>query len=241
MGDYRVVFCEVKDISPPIRDLMADLYLRYYEGTDRQLFHADLQQKREVLLLYAEDTLVGFTTLEFYDFTWQGRDLLVVFSGDTIVEREHWGQQALAFAWIQRMGELKRRHPECPLYWFLIVKGHRTYRYLPAFAKSFYPHWAEDREDLRPLADALARLKFGDDYNPATGVIEFKNSRGHLRADLAFPDEEERAKAPVRFFLRRNPGYLEGQELVCLCELADENLKPLSRRLFAKETAGCPA
>ena len=72
------------------------------------------------------------------------------------------------------MGALKREHPDTPLYWFLLVKGHRTFRYLPVFGKSFYPHWSVDRDDLRPLADALALEMFPDDYNPATGVVEFE-------------------------------------------------------------------
>ena len=36
----------------------------------------------------------------------------------------------------------------------------------------------------------------------------------------------------MAFFLRSNPGYLRGEELVCLTELASDNLRPLARRVF---------
>jgi hypothetical protein len=75
------------------------------------------------------------------------------------------------------MGTFKRQDPLTRLYWLLLVKGHRTFRYLPVFGKSFYPHWSFDRSDLRPLADALALELCPDDYNPRTGVMEF-SSRG---------------------------------------------------------------
>ena len=78
-------------------------------------------------------------------------------------EQRRSSQQALAFDWISRMGAIKRAHPERPLYWLLLVKGHRTFRYLPLFAKSFFPHWSIDRSDLKPLADELASAMFPRD------------------------------------------------------------------------------
>ncbi len=237
MGEYRTSIISVKDLTQHTRELMSDLYLTYYEGSDRRLFHTDLDRKSEVLLLYAAEKFIGFTTLHLYDYVWQGQTILVVYSGDTIVEPKYWGQHTLAYAWIRRMGELHRTHPERKIYWFLIVKGHRTYRYMPVFGKSFYPHWSEDRLDLKPLADALAQAKFGADYNARTGVVEFQTSKGHLRPDLARPTEEEMGKDAVQYFIKRNPRYLIGHELVCLCEITEENMKPLTRRVFTSGDA----
>ena len=195
---------------------------------------ADLKEKTEILLLLHEGQLVGFTSLLVYSSQWQGEQIRIVYSGDTVVDRRHWGQQALAFAWITRMGELKGQAPECPLYWFVIVKGHRTFKYLPTFGKSFHPHWSEPRTDLKLLADTLAKEKFGDVYNAETGVVEFTESQGHLREAIAYPTEEEMTKASVQFFLKANPHYLQGHELVCLCELDEHNMKPLTKRIFRK-------
>jgi hypothetical protein len=224
----------VAALDEPLKRQMASLYLASYEATSEALFLHDLAQKHEVLLLYAGDELVGFTTLKMLEREWLGRPIHVVYSGDTVVEREHWGQQALAFSWIARMGELKREQPDVPLYWLLLVKGHRTFRYLPVFGKSFHPHWSIDRSDLKPLADALASEMFPGDYNPETGVVEFSRSRGHLKAHLAEPVPTELEREGVRFFLERNPGYRRGHELVCLCEVEEPNMKPLTLRLFRK-------
>lgn len=234
-SQYSTSFAPVRSLLGTQRAEMAKLYLSCYEASSESVFLHDLATKDEALIVRAGEQLIGFTTLRTFERDWQGARLRFVYSGDTVVDRQHWGQQALAFAWIQRVGELRRERPDCPLYWFLLVKGHRTFRYLPAFARSFHPHWREDQEHLKTLADALALEMFPDDYNPSTGVVEFEPSRGQLKPDIAQPAAAARSREDVRFFLARNPGYARGHELVCLCELDDHNLKPLARRLFRKQ------
>ncbi len=216
---------------------MANLYFSHYDASDESRFFSDLNNKTEVLLINSEERLIGFTSLQLFDWEWEKHTINIVYSGDTIVDPAHWGQQALAFAWIARMGELKQQKPKISLYWLLIVKGHRTYRYLHTFAKSFYPHWSQKHTDLAALADALARKKFGNEYNPTTGVVEFAQSQGHLRTEIAEATVAEQQKEAVKYFLKRNSNYRIGYELVCLCELATDNLKPLSRRIFTKGMA----
>jgi len=234
-GSPTARFVPVSALDRDTRQRMCALYLANYDGSSAALFHHDLDGKEEALLVEHGGRLVGFTTLRLFDHDWCGRRLRIVYSGDTVVERAHWGQQALAFAWIRRMGAIKRACPDQPLYWLLLVKGHRTYRYLPAFARDFYPHWNAPHDELKPLVDALATRMFAPDYNPASGLIEFPTSHGHLKADLAQPDPDELERESVRYFLARNPGYTRGHEMVCLCALERDNLKPLTRRLFDKD------
>lgn len=231
---YRSILVAVSALSPEIVQRMSELYLDNYEGSSQARFLEDLHEKDEVLLLDFQGALVGFTTLVVYEVTWKNQPVRIVYSGDTIVSPRHWGQQELAFSWIERIGQIKRESPSTPLYWFLLVKGHRTFKYLPVFGKTFFPHWEIDRSDLKPLADQLALAKFGNDYNPAIGVVEFPVSRGHLRPHIAAPSEEELAKASTRFFIKKNPGYTKGYELVCLCELELSNMKPLTARIFQR-------
>jgi hypothetical protein len=63
-------------------------------------------------------------------------------------------------------------------------------------------------------------------------VVSFPSSRGHLKAEWAVIEETEASRRDVAFFLRSNPGYAGGDELVCLTELASHNLRPLARRVF---------
>ena len=237
-SDYRTEFVAVRALDDERIREMAALYLQHFDASSESLFRDDLADKDEVLLLRHGDELAGFSAVKFYERDWNGSPVRIVYSGDTIVAPAHWGQQRLAFDWITRTGRLKRESPTLPLYWFLLVKGHRTFRYLPIFSRSFFPHWQSAPPALKALADQLAGERFGADYNATTGVVEFETSRGHLRDDLALPDDGELARPAVRFFLERNPGYRRGHELVCLCELDVDNLKPLAARLFRKGLDG---
>lgn len=211
---------------------MCALYLSCYEATTQELFERDLLSKDEALLLHFGARLVGFTTLRVFGTVWQGEEIRVVFSGDTVVARQHWGQQTLSMNWVRRMGQIKRLQPGKRLVWLLLVKGHRTYRYLQVFAKTFHPREGEHDASLAGLANHLAGQQFHEDYNPASGVVEFEPSRGQLKRDLAEPRPDEMSRAGVAYFLQRNPGFRRGHELVCVCDLEEGNMKPMTLRLF---------
>lgn len=234
MADLRGRVERVGDLSQKTRAAMFALYEHYYGGTNRELFLNDLSEKQYVVMLRdCDGALQGFSSIKFWQEDFDGKPVRIIYSGDTIVQRDHWGQQALAFTWVQFSGALKSDAPEIPLYWFLLVKGHRTYRYLRAFYRVFYPACNRPTPpDAKALMDQLAARKFGACYNAGSGVVHFPQSRGHLKPDWAEVPEKDRRRPDVRFFLERNPGYTQGDELVCLAEISHENQNPLMARLF---------
>ena len=229
---YQVVFRTIPELNLDERESISALYLSYYDESSHEKVWADLKNKSEILLLLTDNKIVGFTTYQLYDTLFKNRVVKIIYSGDTIVHHEHWGQQKLGFAWIKRLGEFYKEFDHMPFYWFLIVKGHRTYRYLPAFSNTFYPHWEIDRSDLKALLDDLAKEKFQNSYDEKLGIIHYHTSQGQLKSDYADPTPREKEHPAVKFFLEKNPGYKEGDELVCLCEINDENFKPLTKRLI---------
>jgi hypothetical protein len=218
---------------------MFELYDSYYDASSRAQFEADLSNKHFVVMLREPSgALAGFSTLAVLEAEIGGKCLRAIYSGDTIIDHAHWGTQALAFTWIRFAGSIKAWAKQLPLYWFLIVKGHRTYRYLSAFSIDFHPHWqAPTPERARAIIDALASRRFGCAYDAARGVVSFPESRGHLRPEWADIEAAEAVRPDVAFFLRSNPGYRHGDELVCLTELASGNLRPLARRVFEQGLA----
>jgi hypothetical protein len=234
------VLHDAASLDKAVSQEMFSLYERYYEGVSYRRFSADLADKDRVLLLRdAVGTLQGFSTLTVYERNFLGDSVRILFSGDTVVDEQHWGQQALALSWLRLAGEIKAQCPERPLYWFLISKGHRTYRYLSAFSRAFYP--APEREmptQMRDLMAFLATDRFGAAYDADDGVLRFTESHGHLRSVYAQVSDAHRRLPQVDFFLRSNPGYTRGDELVCLCELSADNLQPIARRAFL--AGACP-
>ncbi|WP_416002171.1 hypothetical protein [Citrobacter portucalensis] len=228
MADYRAYFQKISTLTNVRREQMAEIYFQSYAGSDLSCFLADLGNKDETLLLEYRGQLVGFSNIQFYEY----EQAIIVYSGDTIVMPEHWKQQMLHRVWIMRMGLLKTQTPNKKLYWFLLVKGIRTYKCLKVFARTFYPHWVNHEPELQHLASHLAAEKFGSLYNAQTGVVECPEHYGYLKESLARIPDSLHSKPEVDFFLRKNPHYSLGHELVCLCELTQENFATRYQKWF---------
>ena len=226
-------------IGDALRTEMFRLMQRYYANVCAARFAEDLAAKTCALVLRDRHGLAGFTTLRVFDFEHGGRTRRIVFSGDTIVDHRHWGEQELARCWLGEIGRITRAGPDVPLYWFLIVKGHRTYRYLPAFARDYVPRAEQRGGDaaLVAMRNALAAHLYPGAFDAQTGLIRFAEARGNLQADWSEPSAREAALPDVAYFLSANPGYRSGDELACLCSLARGNMRPRAQRWFDADWA----
>lgn len=226
-------------LEEALRDEMYALFARVYEGTDRGRFGADLDAKRDVILLRdAGGRIAGFTTLAVIDEIDQGRKVRIVFSGDTLVDPRHWGTQALNFAWIRHIGRIADEAPDVPIYWLLISKGFRTYRYLSAFAHDYVPRRVGANDPaLSGLRDRLAKRLFGAGFDPERGIVTHDPPRDRLAPDLAALPRTGPRTEEAQFFASANPGFRQGDELVCLCPLDRANMRPFARRLLRRVTA----
>ena len=241
MANLSAIYYEIDMLDNALRRSMFALLERYYDAVSMERFLHDLESKTLAILLHDSDgKLQGFSTLELMFFETDDGPAAAIFSGDTIISHQHWGEQQLSYAWCYYAGQIKEQNPDVPLYWFLIVKGHRTYRYLPAFTRKFYPNYRnETPPNLQKIADQLATAKFADAYRPAAGIVHFPQSRGHLRSEWAEPDDDIKIRPNVAFFLQANPGYTAGDELVCLTELCEQNMRFVSRTAFMEGMDSC--
>src|SRR5438046_5094218 len=208
------------------RERLFALYEMYYEGAERQRFFHDLDEKDRVILLIDGDGIVGFSTQKVFAFD----RVRVLFSGDTIIDPRHWGTQELVRAWCRFAGRTKAEASDLPLYWFLISKGHRTYMYLPLFFHRFHPSCDHEPDDFeRDLMHRLGNAKFGDRYNPASGLIDERAPLDRLKPEIDSALDRTRNRH-VAFFVDRNPHYADGVELLCLTEISADNMRSFARR-----------
>jgi hypothetical protein len=203
---------------------MYELMGAHYEAVPWERFEKDLSSKDEVLVLHdAGGNLRGFTTIA-WNPSGHCEEGDVMFSGDTIIDRCCWGTQELVRAFCRRAGEWQARSGR-RLFWLLISKGYRTFLYLPLFARRFHPHPQNLEIEWAAIASRVAAVMFGDAWKADEGVIRFAFSQGHLREELADIKPEGDKHPMIRFFLERNPGYRLGEELLCLAEMTESNLK----------------
>ena len=222
------------------RDAMFALMAESYEHVARDRFEADLDAKDTVLLLREKKTGVirGFSTQTVFQCAPRGRRERAIFSGDTIIAASHRGTQELVRAWFRYAGRVLAAEPETPLHWLLISKGYRTYLYLPIFFTTYQPHDSlEATPEDRDLMDTLAKTRFGSAYDRAAGVIRFNGRLGNLTENLAKTPASRSDDPKVAYFLKRNPGYTVGEELVCVARISPENTRGMARSLLLEGMA----
>ena len=210
---------------------MYGLLAASFEGVTRERFEADLAEKPWVLLLEDEQGLRGFSTLLLYETSLPGEGACtVIYSGDTIVDPAAWGSAALPRCWIAAVRRLREEHPQGRLWWLLLTSGFRTYRFLPVFWRDFWPRWdAGTPPDIQTRIDTLAEDRLGGIYRD--GIVRFPEPQ-KLRGELAEVPSGRKLDPHVAFFLERNPGWVDGDELVCLTEIAEDNLTAAGRRMW---------
>lgn len=217
---------------------MLDLMDAHYEGVTRDGLLEDLRAKERVILLTRNGVLRGFSTQTWF---WHGTGaerVRVVFSGDTIIDRNDWGSPALAVAWGRMMLELMDEHPDAGLYWLLTSKGYKTYRFLTVFFRDFIPKLGGSPDArISALRNAIAGERFGARYDAATGILRAEPGAQRLRQGVADLDERRLRDPQIGHFQQLNPGHAQGDELVCLARFHPDNLHPyILRQLRAGES-----
>jgi hypothetical protein len=208
------------------------LYEQFYTNTDYQRFLHDFNEKQWLIRMMDGERLIGFSTQQIISHTINNKPARFLFSGDTIVDPAFWNSSHLAGAFGHLFLHIIREDSS-PLYWFLISKGFRTYRFLPIFFNNFYPAFTQENKTLKPVLDSIADLKFGNCYDPETELVTFPNKKEYLTESLAEIPQSRRKDPHINFFLKRNPNYREGTELACITPLSENNLTKCGNRVIS--------
>jgi hypothetical protein len=227
---------EVDRLQARERDAMFQLLDGMFANVRRDAFDADLAAKQWVLRVHDPSTcdLVGFSTQVLFGPDQIGEAARVLYSGDTVVAREYWGDVALANVWGRLALDLIDRYRDEPLYWLLTSKGFRTYRYLPMFFHEWYPR----RECTTPPYELQLIRKLGaylspHNFDPQSQVIIASAGKDFVRPGFSEPIGRAASDENVRYFLDRNPHYDRGDELCCLAPLTRENFTRAAYRVIA--------
>ena len=222
------------------RKAMFALFDRYYERISYTRFLADLEAKDIVVLARRTDgEIAGFSTASFHQLDVDGQSIQYFFSGDTVLDAAHWGESGSMRALFREAGRRKARSPQERLFWFSIFNGHRTFRVLPNFFREFVPGTGDGpNPELVSIRYAIARDRYGTQFDGATGLVDFGRSLGNLRSKWALLDEAAQRSRYAALFRSLNPHADRGVELACLAEFDLSNMKRYAATAFAEGLRG---
>lgn len=224
----------IENLDPDDRAAMYTLLDAHFKGVNPETFAADLARKNWVILLKDDSTqiLQGFSTLFLQQTMLAQEPCAVVYSGDTIVDPGVWTSSTLARSWIAAVNQLRQQYTQGKLFWLLICSGYRTYRFLPIFWREFYPRYNEiTPPHISAFMAFLADSYYQQAYDSVSGIVRLAQPQ-ILRESLIGIPAGRQSDPHIRFFEAKNPGYLQGDELVCLTEIQPDNLTRAGQRMW---------
>ena len=225
----------VSSLKSAQREGLWALFSQFYEHVERASFLADLEAKDDIILLWSPaGTVAGFSTLQLQALPVSSLpgeeasagELLVVFSGDTIIEPRYWGQTALQVAFFHYVVNVKQQHRDEQVYWHLISKGYKTYLLMTRNFPNCWPRVGRETPALpAKILDHISRERFGSAWYPGRGIIQHAASMGRLREQVAPIGEPLLADPDIAFFVAHNPGHVDGDELSCLAAVDEDFIR----------------
>ncbi len=207
-------------VSPETARDMWRLFDRYYSGIGPERFESDFRAKDTVFVIRDGIRVVGFNSLKIVPID----GLRVMYAGDMLIAAEVRGLASAAFfrAWAAALWK------KCD-WWCALASGPRTFRIPYVMFNRVTPNEIEDETpEETALRHQLARREYGTAYDARTGVVRLPGAYVQKGADA-----EVREDYPLDdFFKTRNPGWIQGDELVSLVCLHPENWSRRARRLL---------
>ena len=197
---------------------MFKVFCRYYENTSLEQFISDLNRKSGAFIIRRkiDDAIVGFSTMGIYHMEVDGKKIRGIFSGDTILEKEYWGNRAMNAAFVKRLVWEAIKDPFTPQYWFLISKGYKTFLLLTRNFPDYYPHPERENPHMKHIVEAYCDKLFPGKLIRDEMVLDFGEGSNCLKSDVTPISAAQRQETDIAFFEQRNPQWERGTELPCV-------------------------
>lgn len=208
-------------LSAEQKSVMFSIFEKYYSGVSFAQFCNDLSEKSHIFLFKNGDNeIIGFSTILQRQVQAGNKSATLLYSGDTVIEKHYWGKKFLQKSFFWYILKAKFKSLFQPVYWMLISKGFKTYLLMRKNFPASYPNsLGATPDDLQKIMNEFYGEKFGANYRPEKDLIEFSGESVHVKDNLACPQDKALQDEDVKFFLKKNPKYLVGQELTCIAEI----------------------
>lgn len=216
-------FKKIKHVSVPQLLEMHKVFIQYYHNADLHTFVTDMGKKTGVILLQDKrnERIVGFSTWTELNIKQNGENSIGIFSGDTVVEKEFWGNKELQKTFVKQLLKTKIKNPKTPVFWLLISKGYKTYLLLTNNFPKHYPSHEKNNIKLESIVDEYCEQLYPSAYNKENRLLNFGDDYQYLKGDVAeITDDMTDENPKIRHFAKLNPSWQQGTELPCVGEVS---------------------
>ncbi len=192
-----------------------------------------LKQRQRIALFKYKGEIVGIAAIDIFPEVFEGEKACSIYTGNTWVRQDWRNKNLIQLLAFMSMIESKIRYPFHRLYWFFGSNNYMSYRLLYSNFSRFWPALdVQTPEWELNYMRHLGELYFDSTLDRETLIWSQKGSRSFKEEDTVLADKHK--KDPhIQFYLERNPGYMQGDRLMCMAPL-DKNTIPNVANLVAK-------
>ncbi len=219
--DIRVL--PVAALTAKERDEIWELTQIYVE-TRRPYYETKLRAFPEAALFRNRGgELVGIVALDVYRAEFRSENSTILFTSSVVIDEPYRRHNLIQRTGFEVFLRARLRHPFRPIYWFFDTFSYKSYGLLPRNFVEFWPRYDRPTPERQAaLIDHLAQKRYGTAWRPEQGIVE-RSGQKKLKPATAAVEPKLLADPNIRFFVTTNPGYQEGDMLVCLCPLTLKN------------------
>jgi hypothetical protein len=229
----RITRTAVNELSKADWDELVRLYQSVYD-VDPETIKKSINNRTTAYRAFERSTgrLVGIAVCGVMRLEVPGHGPATVFnSGDTLMAPEARGlglmQQAGIWEWLRELAH----DPRTTKYVFGLAGTYRMYRTISRMFIDYWPrHDCSIPAPMHTLMDEAGSRAFGDAWRgPEQPVISGR--RDHAGVAFEIPPAELDDDA-IRFFVQRNPNYLQGDAIPVLMRMDARNFWSLAQTSF---------
>lgn len=211
-------------------------FARRFTDSTREGFDRSFEAKRDAVLIRAADTgeLVGLGGVAVFELAHDDERCMVIFPGDTLFDPKVRGKSVIQVLGLLYYLERRLKHPRLPVYMVYGTFSFKTYLMLPRNFRTFWPARGQEMPaaELRVLREVAERYYTDLRRSPAGALVGRASKQ--LREGVATIDDAALEDPDIRFFHEQNPGYRQGDVLLCLIPLHASNWLSVGRNVLRR-------
>ncbi|RMG28810.1 MAG: hypothetical protein D6730_04965 [Bacteroidetes bacterium] len=213
-----------------MKEEMWQIYRKYYHYS-KASFMERIASNNYYALYYQGRQLVGFTGLRINQFRFEGKRHLLMYFGQTVIERIHRGKSLIARTGAKLCLKYLPQILTSKTYFWCDALTYKAYLVVAKTLDECYPsRKAEMPPAIKRLKDHIGKMYYGAAYCPQSGTV--KKAVKYVNDFTTEVRQKDKQDADVRFYLQQNPLHVQGHGLLALGPVNWSNFWLLMQRLF---------
>lgn len=201
------------------------MFSRRFFETSRTCWREDVASMSDIAIVRSmpDGEVVGTAAIDMFLSVHRERTLQVIYTGSVILENAYRGRNILQKIGARCYFQRRREHPTTPIYWLFNSFGYKSYLVLARNMVEYWPNPDQATPEWdETLMDALSERLWGESWDRQRGIV-VRNPEKRLKTKVNAIDPVSTTDPAIDFYLAKNPGYLEGDMLVCMAPLHAKN------------------